>query len=929
MEVMAAAGQSAKDQPTVLPPELKSPTNVIQDIRKLNCLPADETVAFKVKGRLIWRTGTGCMRLAIGNATKSFCLSGDLSDLLASDFGDLVEVSGLDFPRSAMNVTSFRKLASWDGSELQCQAAFKDGQQNLWRYVHYTAMVREVLKTNSSCLLSVGNKVVVSTIDTMADKQLHSLLKSTVRVRGTSFRLSDAKTANGGKYLRIGVINPDTQIKVVEQRGLEFPLKGNSLSLKKQTIDCVTEKYIAVSGYRIATAMLDYLQPGDIVDIEGWHFDEDKHTARSRWIKKVGHRMPTPPLDLTGVDWVDDRLRYRPVRVQGTVEHSFTTETGLELTLSDAKRTYQIKMPLPEQRRQVDQYARGVVVDVCGVVNCILGDSNQDIRLDVGCANDLVIAETPIQLSSNLVKSVLACVAATVLLLVFWYWTLKRQVSRKTAELRSSASRMVAASSAVRDGLLIFDANSRVSFVSEKVNSTLGISIQTGESEVSINRSLSQLVCESDKFSSGWKHVFEDAASTFEDEFTFAESNKRVVVFSAPVYDDTGRPDGRIWTFEDTTQRRKLEEETLRSRKLGAIGRLAGGVAHDFNNLLQVIGSTLELMQCAQAQSQTDKSPAVLDTAAAAVERGAELTHQLLTFSKTSQVNFAPTDINKLLEESVSMMNRTLGDHIRLSVSLSNDLALANINAGQLEQVIINLCLNSSEAIGLNDGYIRIATQNVHHPQIGSSVQILVEDDGCGMTPEVLSHVFEPFFTTKDFDKGTGLGLATAFGAIEQMHGRIECASTVGKGTSFYIWLPALDGAHYLPATEVTSQGESSVPHRILLVDDDARVLETVNRLLVNLGHHVICASGGAEAIGRLESESVDVVMLDLSMPEMTGWQVLQQIRKDHQNLKVIVCSGYSDDAALMVESDVKPDAFLNKPFQLQQLNMTLNAIAS
>lgn len=904
--------------------------NVIHDPTMLRVGTNNFPVAYRVTGRLIWRNRRGALRLQFENTSKAFRLKHPSPELQKCNLGDLVEVSGNDITTPSMNAQTIRLIERWDGARLSCQPAFTEGKGAFWRYVEYTDVVREVLQKGPFCRLHVGNRVIVATEAPMTDEQLKSLLGCRVRVSGVSFIDASQGESRSPTLMYIGILDPDVQIKLVSEQPSELSVPGNRLTLANQTVDFVSQRYIAIGGHGISSAMSHHLQQGDLATVDAWDLDPDNRTATSIWLKITGSSEPSQPETISGEKVPDQKLLHHLVSVRGTVQHCFATERSIELTLSDRNRTYVVNMPFPDERRQVDQYARGALVSVSGVVRSISSEPGGAINLglDVARSSDLIVAETPMQLRSWLVKSVLAAVVVTGLLLAVWYWALKRQVRRKTAQLSTSTNRMIAASSAVRDGLLIFDADSRVSFVSDKVYSTLGVSIPVGTSECSSRLCLEKLVCETDSFTDHWNAVFRNPLNTFESEFSLRESGRRVFAYSAPVYGEAGQPDGRIWTFEDITQRRKLEDETLRTRKLGAIGRLAGGVAHDFNNLLQVIGSNLELMQHSKVIDWPESKESPLGIATTAIKRGADLTHQLLTFAKTSRVNIAPTDVNQLLEETSRMLDRAIGDHIRLSVSLATDLPVAEIDPGQLQQVVINMCLNSAEAIGLNDGFIRIATRVAEHKQIGSSVLIRIDDDGCGMSPEVLSHVFEPFFTTKQIDKGTGLGLSTAFGAIEQMNGRIECSSAHGQGTSFKIYLPASEGIVCVPAPVSSAQINNSTPRRILVVDDDARVLGSVNQLLMSMGHEVICAGGGAEAMSTLKDESVDLVILDLSMPEMTGWEVLQQIREKHSQLKVIVCSGYTDDVAEMVASDIEPDAFLNKPFQLQQLSSALESVS-
>lgn len=923
--------KTGSDQASAKTTEVENP--IITKAGRLKDGTSEIPVPYRVVGQLIWRTKTGYFRLQFGNGHKGFLLQGNKDKLQKYRLGDHVEVSGKDLPSSLMTATKVRRVKPWDGHPLHCEPAYQNQARTLWRYVEHTAVIREILVSPDCCRLFMGSKVVAVVSGKLSDEKLMSLLGTRVKVCGSSFKPPPSDKVDVTDFLYLGVLDPDVQIKATKLQPHTLPHPAKWLTLNDATINYVSPRYIAVEGYGLITAMSQHLEVGDVVEVKALSLDHQQLDGRSIWLKTTGRRRPALP---TVVDSSENNIRkhlHQLVQVEGTVEHCYVTERGPTLLLSDEQRTYLVNLPFPDELHQVDQYVRGAVVSLTGVVRSTSQSPDETVRLDVADASDLVISETPMMFRAWLVKTIVAVIITVVLILGVRYWALRRQVLRTSAEISTSTSRMVAASSAVRHGLLIFDSASRVRFVSDNVRSTLGTELFTGHSESRTRCRLQSVIRNPDSFIDSWQNTFRSPRTTFEGEFSLLQTDRQVFAFSAPVYDSAGHPDGRIWTFEDITERQKLEEETQQTRKLGAIGRLAGGVAHDFNNLLQVIGSNLELMQLTQGQAQDPQatSETFLEPALAAVQRGAELTRQLLTFAKTSRVEIAQTDVNQRLEQTVRMLDRTLGDHIRLSVSFTPDLPPAEVDSGQLEQVVINMCLNSSDAIGLHDGFIRITTSTAEHEQIGHSIMIQIDDDGCGMSSEVQSHVFEPFFTTKDIDKGTGLGLATAFGAIEQMRGRIECSSTVGEGTSFRIYLPRSNNhPAEIAAVGIYTDGKASrsVSRRVLLVDDDAGILATVKQLLNRLGHDVVCAGGGAEAIRKLETEAVDLVILDLSMPEMTGWQVLQKIREVYPDLKVIVCSGYSDDASEMIACDVEPDAFLNKPFQQEQLSIALELVA-
>jgi len=271
----------------------------------------------------------------------------------------------------------------------------------------------------------------------------------------------------------------------------------------------------------------------------------------------------------------------------------------------------------------------------------------------------------------------------------------------------------------------------------------------------------------------------------------------------------------------------------------------------------------------------------------------------------------------------------TLDSTINFDVQTQKDLFPCRADAMQLEQVLINLCLNARDALTNAYGSIWINTCNTTHPNLGDRVLVSVEDNGIGMSQETQEKIFEPFFTTKEVGSGTGLGLSMAIGVIEQLGGKIECRSKLGLGTRFEVFLPRCKNAMQLPSIQsngVTSTLTEFQPLSILLVDDDATLRECGNLLLSALGHHVPCAENGVEALKILASDaSIHTVLLDLTMPIMSGTEALAIIRTDFPKVRVVICSGYSVEAATLTTNILlQPDGILAKPYQVSDLQRVL-----
>ncbi|HTS18471.1 MAG TPA: ATP-binding protein [Verrucomicrobiae bacterium] len=372
------------------------------------------------------------------------------------------------------------------------------------------------------------------------------------------------------------------------------------------------------------------------------------------------------------------------------------------------------------------------------------------------------------------------------------------------------------------------------------------------------------------------------------------------------------------------------EEQLRQSQKMEAIGRLAGGVAHDFNNLLTVILGHCELLV---EQIQTGKlSPESVEEVQSAAQRASQLTRQLLAFSRKQVLQPKVLNLNDVVVGIEKMTRRLIGEDIELRTVLTPSLGLVTADPGQIEQVILNLVVNARDAMP-HGGRILIETNNVNldqassykHRQLepGDYVMLVITDTGVGMTDSVKEHLFEPFFTTKGPGKGTGLGLATCFGIVRQSGGDIRVYSEPNRGTAFKIFFPRTGQS---AATEVPASANAS-PNRgsetVLLIEDEASVRRLAGSVLRSCGYIVHEACDGAEALQLLSSEHsprFDLIVSDMVMPRMGGKEVLECVQLKQPRIKVLLVSGYTDDA-LVDRGALGPGvAFLEKPFSARQL---------
>ncbi len=387
-----------------------------------------------------------------------------------------------------------------------------------------------------------------------------------------------------------------------------------------------------------------------------------------------------------------------------------------------------------------------------------------------------------------------------------------------------------------------------------------------------------------------------------------------------PLRDDGGQIVGVIGVALDVSERRLLEDQLLQSRKIEAVGRLAGGIAHDFNNILAVVLGNARLLL--EAGIDDAESAAGVREIAAAAERAAMLTRQLLAFSRRQVFQLRTVELGAVVGRMVTMLRRFLGEDVEVILDADAAGAWARVDPAQLEQVVLNLVVNAREAMP-EGGTLRIETAVASDPDF---VALAVSDDGRGMSHDVLERLFEPFFTTKDVS-GAGLGLATAHGIVEQSGGRIEVESEIGRGSTFRVLLPrALDRAP-LPG-EADADGAEAAPAprparpaAILVVEDEDAVRTLVRRILVRAGYRVLEARGGLEAIGILErNEPLDLVLTDVVMPGMGGRELAGHVARLRPGLRILFTSGYNEDEVLQRGISQENEPFLPKPFSPARL---------
>ena len=384
------------------------------------------------------------------------------------------------------------------------------------------------------------------------------------------------------------------------------------------------------------------------------------------------------------------------------------------------------------------------------------------------------------------------------------------------------------------------------------------------------------------------------------------------------------------------TERRRAEEEKeriqvqlLQAQKMEAVGTLAGGIAHDFNNLLQVVQGYADLLL--HTADHDERHYLAVQSIAGAAKRGAELTRQLLTFSRTGESYRRPLDLNHKILEFERLLERTIPKMIRIRLELADDLKIVNADATQVEQMLMNLAVNAKDAMP-EGGELVIKTENVVlnaefcriHPDANPWVyaMLTVSDSGHGMDEETLGHIFEPFFTTKKVGKGTGLGLAMVYGIVKSHRGFISCSSRPGEGTTFKVHLPTVEQEVELVQEDEIATSTKGGNERILLVDDENIIRDLGIQLLGESGYTVLTAADGESALElyRKEQSQIDLVILDLLMPGMGGMKCLEELLSIDPEARIIISTGYAVDGSTKETVETRTSGCIHKPFARDQI---------
>ena len=509
--------------------------------------------------------------------------------------------------------------------------------------------------------------------------------------------------------------------------------------------------------------------------------------------------------------------------------------------------------------------------------------------------------------------------------------------ARKDAEdaLRRQAALLEAQANSTTEGILVVDNRGKKVFQNQRTIELWKIPphiADNDDDQVQV-RHVMHMTRYPEQFAEKVAYLYDHPDEITQDEIELTDGTV-LERYSAPVVGRDGQRYGRIWTFRDITDRRRaelekisLQTQLLRAQKMESIGTLAGGIAHDFNNILFPVVGYCEILleELANDERLRRYVQIILDS----TKRGAQLVRQILAFSRQTQSDKVTVHVQEIIREVLALVRHSIPASIEIKTDIDATCEPVMADPGQIHQLLMNLITNANHAMAGASGALKIGLQgtdigpdNLPEPDLapGRYVDLYVSDTGAGMEAAVINKIFDPFFTTKEVGKGTGLGLSVSYGIIREHGGAIQVTSAPGRGSVFHVYLPVTAVYTEEPARPFMAADTGS--ENILLVDDDVTIADMLKSQLTKRGYRVLSCSGSIQAleIFRRDPEDFDLVITDMTMPDMTGVQLAGEIRRIRPDLPIILCTGFSEQIDEDSARRLGIDVFLMKPVVRDQL---------
>lgn len=690
------------------------------------------------------------------------------------------------------------------------------------------------------------------------------------------------------------------------------------------------------------------IKPGDLIEVIGEPFVERLSILlRADELKKVGVATLPRAMAIKPEAMSDGRYNGQRITCSGRVlslgrsalsgRLEFTLRVADTVLLADVPNVGPKQVPSPV----------GSLVQVEGVLDSSSGSewNSQVLMIHLNSPADVTVLELPPRSPMRLVVTIGSAIISAGLLALAWALVLRRQVRIRTADLAKTNATLQGiqewqslAIEATDLGLWDWDLSTGRIACSGAFAAIYGYKADEfpgthagftsrvhAEDLPGYQAAIDRSVARHQPFHHEHRVVWPDGS------LHWLSSHGKCVL------NDRGEACRMIGAVRDVTERKQMEEQLRQTQKLEAIGQLAGGVAHDFNNILAAMMIQLGILQL--DPSLDLRVRASLKDLEEEADRAASLTRQLLVFSRRAVLDAKPLDLEEVVDNLLKMLRRLIGENITLQFGIRGNLPMVEADAGMMDQLVMNLAVNARDAMP-NGGRIRIAINEITFPlgetsvapprRPGHFVCLEVSDTGIGIDARTMKHIFEPFFTTKDAGKGTGLGLATVHGLVHQHNGWIEVESEVQVGTTFRVYLPALERANKRTPAPIEPAALPRGKESILVVEDQIRVRQLVATSLRHLGYTVHEASNAQEAIDAWHKSEgrFDLLLTDMIMPGgMTGMDLTHHLRGLKPGLKVIVSSGYSAELAQGDAMETSRVVYLPKPYEVAVLAETVRKL--